>query len=110
VFTIGYEGNTSVVDGAMKRRHGSRSTTQLAELGLYKQALCSVIYDQTVASSGRPVSREAGRDDHGSTGELEKILEIYNRHQEHKLESVEDLKRLFGVFEVPEGVSKVLVV
>ena len=110
VFTIGYEGNTAVVDGAMKKRYGSRSTAQLAELGLYKQALCSAIYDRAAASSGRPDSLQGGKDDHESAGELEKVLEIYNRHQEHKLEFVEDLKRLFGVFEVPDGVGKVLVV
>jgi hypothetical protein len=110
VFTIGYEGNTAVVDGAMKRRHGSLSTGELAELGLYKQALCAAVYDEAAAAGGRASSRKSGGQERPTTEVLEEILEIYNRHQEHKLGSVEDLKRLFGVFEVPAGIGKVLVI
>lgn len=110
VFTIGYEGNTAVVDGAMKRRHGSLSAAELAGLGLYKQALCAAVYDEAAAVAGRPPSRKSGGEVRATAAVLEEILEIYNRHQEHKLGSVEDLKRLFGVFEVPEGVGKVLVI
>jgi hypothetical protein len=108
VFTIGYEGNTAVVDGTMKRRYGSLSTAELASLGLYKQALCAAVYD--AAAAGKQPARKSGGDGRPATAALEEILEIYNRHQEHKLSSVEDLKRLFGVFEVPEGIGKVLVI
>ena len=99
VFTIGYEGNTAVVDGTMKKRYGSLSTVELAEKQLYKQAVCSAVYEE--------VTRK-----HGNSGEiaLQRILEIYNRDTEGKIGSVEELKRTFGVYEIPEGVGKVMVI
>lgn len=98
VFTIGYEGNTAVVDGTMKKRYGSLSTVELAEKQLYKQAVCSAVYEE--------VTRK-----HGNSGEaLQRILEIYNRDAEGKIGSVGELKRTFGVYEVPEGVGKVMVI
>ncbi len=95
VCTIGFEGNTAVVDGSLKRRYGRLSTSRLAEAGLFKQAFCSAIYAQ-----------ENG----GGTGEPEAVLEAYNRQARTPVGSVEELKRLFGVFEVPKGVVRVLVV
>ena len=99
VFTIGYEGNTAVVDGTMKKRYRSLSTVEQAEKQLYKQAVCSAVYEE--------VTRK-----HGNSGEvaLQRILEIYNRDTEGKIGSVEELKRTFGVYEVPEGVGKVMVI
>ena len=95
-FTIGYEGNIAVVDGTLKKRYGSLSAEQLAEKQLYKQAICSAVYEQ---ASGK------------TKGEaLQKVLEIYNRNAEKKLDSVEVLKRTFGVQEVPEGIAKVTVI
>jgi hypothetical protein len=101
VFTIGYEGNTAVVDGTLKRRYSSLSSEQLAEKGMYKQALCSAVYELAgQAGKGRERGEEA----------LQRVLEIYNRSAARKVGSVEELKRIFGVFEVPEGVGKVTVV
>lgn len=99
VFTIGYEGDTAVVDGAMKKRYGSLSTVELAEKQLYKQAVCSAVYEE--------VTRKQG-----NSGEvaLRRVLEIYNSDTERKIGSVEELKRTFGVYEVPEGVGKVMVI
>jgi hypothetical protein len=91
VFTIGYDGGTAVVDGNLKRRFGSLNTGQLAEKGLFKQALCSAVYE----------SRQEA---------LEQVLESYNARTEHKLTGVEELKRMFGVFEVPQGITRVLVI
>jgi hypothetical protein len=91
VFTIGYDGNTAVVDGSLKRRFGPLSTVELAEQGLFKQALCSAVFE--------------GRED-----ALNQVLERYNQRTEHKLAHAEELKRMFGVFEVPQGISRVLVI
>jgi hypothetical protein len=99
VFTIGYEGNMAVVDGAMKKRYGTLSPEQLAEKQMYKQAVCFAVYEE-YSDSG---SGKGGRD-------LQRVLEIYNRNAEKKIGSVEELKRTFGVFEVPEGVAKVTVI
>ncbi|MBA7689094.1 hypothetical protein ES703_97589 [subsurface metagenome] len=93
-FTIGYEGNIAVVDGALKKRYASLSTLELAEAGLYKQALCSVIY---------ALEQE-------DPEQLEKILAIYNENSQVQLASAEELKRTFGVFEVPAGIGKVTVI
>jgi hypothetical protein len=88
VFTIGYDGGTAVVDGGLKRRFGSLSTGELAEKGLYKQALCSAVFE----------GQEEG---------LSRLMELYNERAEHKLAHVEELKRMFGVFEVPSGAVRV---
>ena len=95
-FTIGYEGNIAVVDGTLKKRYGSLTAEQLAEKQLYKQAICHAVYEQ---SSGK------------TTGEaLQPVLEIYNRNAAKKIDNVEDLKRTFGVQEVPEGIAKVTII
>ena len=91
VFTIGYDGGTAVVDGSLKRRFGPLPTVGLAEQGLFKQALCSAVFE--------------GREE-----ALGHVLEGYNARTEHKLAGVEELKRMFGVFEVPQGITRVLVV
>ena len=99
VFTIGYEGTTAVVDGSLKKKYGRYNTEALAQEGLFKQALCSAVYEL----SGKDAGAAAG-------GQLEKVLEIFNSRAEQKLGSVEELKRIFGVFEVPEGIARVLVI
>jgi len=91
VFCIGYEGSTAIVDGKLMRRHRSDTTRQLAEAGLFKQAICSALWNQ------RP-------------GELEDVLAIYNQKTATTARTVEELTRTFGTSGVPEGVKKVTVV
>jgi hypothetical protein len=95
-FTIGYEGNVAVVDGALKRRYGSLSAEQLAEKQLYKQAICSAVYEASSCQGGSET--------------LARVLEIYNSNAAKRIGSVEELKRTFGVHEVPEGIAKVTVI
>jgi len=89
LFTIGYQGDTAIVDAASKKKYAKLKTLELALKGLFKPAVCSAILNN---------SRE----------ELESIKKIYNEKNEEKIESVEALKRVFGVNEVPEGIEKVL--
>jgi hypothetical protein len=91
VFCIGFEGSTAIIDGRMLRRHGSHTTRQLAEAGLFKQAVCSAVFN-------------------GSPEELDEVLSLYNGRTQASIASVEELKRTFGVTGVPEGVKKVTVV
>jgi hypothetical protein len=91
VFCIGFEGSTAIVDGRLMRKHGARTTRQLAEAGLFKQAVCSAVFG-------------------GSAEELGEVLALYNKGIPTPLASVEELKRTFGVSSVPEGVKKVTVV
>jgi hypothetical protein len=87
------------VDGAMKKRYGSLSTVELAAKQLYKQAVCSAVWEEANQKPGNS-GAEA----------LQRALEIYNRDTERKIGSVEELKRTFGVYEVPEGIGKVMVI
>lgn len=91
VFCIGFEGSTAIIDGRLLRRHGGWSTRHLADEGLFKQAVCSAVFDN-------------------NPQELEEVLALYNRKIPIPLTSTEDLKRTFGVSAVPEGVKKVTVV
>jgi hypothetical protein len=91
VFCIGFEGSTAIVDGRLLRRFRSASTRQLAEAGLYKQAVCSAVFGS-------------------SDSELGEVLTIYNTRTASSIGTVEELKRTFGVSVVPEGVKKVTVV
>jgi hypothetical protein len=91
VFCIGFEGSTAIVDGRLLRRHGSRTTLQLAEEGLFKQAINSAMF--------------AGNDQ-----ELDAIFAVFNRKTSSPVRSIDELKRIFGVSGVPEGVKKVTVV
>ena len=91
IFCIGCEGSTAIIDGRMLRRHGSHTTRQLAEAGLFKQAVCSAVFN-------------------GSPAELDEVLSLYNARTEAPIASVDELKRTFGVAGVPEGVKKVTVV
>ena len=91
IFCIGFEGSTAIIDGRLLRRYGSRSTRELAEAGFFKQALSSAIFS-------------------GSPQELEEVLAIFNNGVRTPVGSVEELKRMFSVFGVPEGVKKVKLV
>jgi hypothetical protein len=95
-FTIGYEGNTAVVDGSLKKRYGSLSAEQLAEKKLYKQAISAAVYDESTGKGGDQT--------------LQRVLEIYNSNTAEKIDSVEDLQRIFGVYEVPPGIAKVTII
>ena len=89
IFTVGYQGNTAIVNAAAKKKFGRLSTEQLAEKGLFKAAICSALY--------------ASNDE-----ELEKVKQIYNERNETTINSIHNLKRIFGVSQVPEGIAKIL--
>jgi hypothetical protein len=88
VCTIGYQGDTAIVDGVAKRRYGKKSAEELLEQGLYRYAFCAALYDGTVDAVVPKMAESTG----------------------FGVDSVEGFKRLFGVFEVPERVTKVSVI
>ena len=88
IFTIGYEGQTAIVDGQAMKKYKNLSTLQLAENGLYKEAFCSALYGE-------------------NQEELGQVLDIYNKQSGSNYSSPEELKRLFGVFGIPEDIDKV---
>ena len=89
IFTIGYSGSSAIVDNSLKKKYGSLDSEALAKKGLFKAALCSVIF----------ANRES---------ELDKVLAIYNSKAEGAIRSPEELKRKFGVFEVPAEITRVI--
>lgn len=88
LFVIGYSGGTAIVDAAQRRRYGQLDTRALAQQGLFKAALSSAIHA-------------------GSAEEMESVLASYNSATTHPVASVEHLRRLFGVFDVPPGITRV---
>ena len=92
VFCLGYDGSSAIVDVRLQRRYGPLGPRELAEAGLFKQALCAALFD----------GDEAGRAE---------VLSLYNNARAvNPIGSVAELERLYGVSGVPEGVTKVTVI
>jgi len=91
IFTVGYQGETAIVNGELKLLYGKLSSIELAEKGFFKSAICSALYGK-------------------NADELEKIFDLYNSKIEKKLNTVDDLKKTFGVTDVPEEITKVSVI
>jgi hypothetical protein len=91
MFCVGFEGNTAIVDVSSKRANGRLSPRELAKKGLFKPAVAGAFYDKNDA-------------------ELAEVLAICNAKGEVKLDSVEALKRAFGVLESFENINRVMYV
>ncbi|MBN1798532.1 MAG: hypothetical protein JW822_08135 [Spirochaetales bacterium] len=89
IFTVGYQGDTAIVNANSKRKFSRLGTRELAEKGFFKAAICSALYA-------------------GSDEELEQVMKIYNEQNEKTIDSIHNLKRIFGVSHVPEGIEKIL--
>jgi hypothetical protein len=87
IFTIGYDGPAAVVDNQAKKRYGALSTRELAEKGLFRAAYSSAVYSK-------------------DPGELDTVVEIYNKTARASLTVNSPLDRLFGVF--PMEVKRVI--
>ena len=91
VFTIGFQGDAAVVDKRAQRRYGKLTTMELAGEGLFRAAFCSAIYsgdDREMNEFVRYFADKTGMDDL----------------------SADRLKRLFGVYTVPNEVKKIIAV
>ncbi len=91
VFCIGFDGAAAIVDGRLQRRYGNLSALELAEAGLYRQAICAALFDDDRAA-------------------LEGVLAAYNRTAAKPIGTVEELERVYGVTGVPEGVVRVTII
>jgi hypothetical protein len=92
IFTIGYQGNTAVVDGRAKKQYGSLSTRDLAEKGFYKAAFSSALYS-------------------GDEKEVDEFLAVYNSASVGGPRYTKTgLGRLFGVYGVPEGINRIKII
>lgn len=89
VFCVGYQGDSALVDSRAKKKYRKFSTKQLLEEGLFRAAFSSAVYDRNEA-------------------EMTMVIEVYNAASGANLQEPEDMKRLLGIFSVPEDISKVL--
>jgi hypothetical protein len=87
-FTIGFTGETAIVDKRARARYSGMNVKQLMEEGLYKAALCSALFDD-------------------SKEDQDYVLGEFRRVSGQSLSSVEDLKKIFGVMTVPEHIRAV---
>ncbi len=88
MFTIGYDGDTAIIDGKARKRYGKLTTEELAGAGLFKPAFCSALFS-------------------GNESEIQLVIDAYSRGEGSSYTSEDDLKRLFGVYEVRQDITKV---
>lgn len=92
VWTVGYQGNTAIVNRRMKSSVTTLSPRELLEQGHLKPAVCAAIWD----SRTDPAALDAFVADFVRTTGLSLGLE--------------DIKRLVGVYAIPEGKLQTLAV
>ena len=88
VFTIGYDGDTAIIDGKARKKYRKYNVTELAEVGMYRAAFCAALFD-------------------GDRDVMQKVLAAYNKGEGTKYNSTDDLKRMFGVYDVRNDITKV---
>ena len=86
-FISGYHGNSAIVDKGALKLNSSLSSRQLADKGLFKSAFCDALYDNDEDA-------------------MMYILKLYNDKSGSGYHSIEQLKLLFGVYSVPEEITK----
>ncbi|MBN1646790.1 MAG: hypothetical protein JW874_02040 [Spirochaetales bacterium] len=91
IFTIGYQGDTAIVDGKNRRQYGRMSAGELAGKGMYKPALCSALYDQ-------------------NEEEQKMVLDLYNEKTGAAYPSVQELMKVFGIFTLTEQITRVKII
>lgn len=88
VATIGFQGNTAYVDSKVRKRYGKLTGSELLDRGLYRTAFCAALYDDDSAT-------------------VERLLEHFRAGKDGEHTSIRDLKKMFGVDAVPDGVAHV---
>jgi len=88
IWTVGFQGDTAVVDKRARRKFGNLSADALVEKGFFRAAFCAALYDEDESA-------------------IQRLIERYNAEHDASYRSADELRRLFGVDAVPENVSKV---
>lgn len=88
VCTIGYQGDTAIVDGDARKKYGKMRAEELLAEGLYRSAFCAALYDD----------------------EIESFLPTFREVTGMAIDSAEMLHRMYGVFGTPDAITKVAVV
>ncbi len=90
MFTIGFSGNTAIVDGAAMKKYGKLSVQELITEGLFRPALAAALF-----------SRDSEA--------LSAVVRAYNEAAGTHYETYEQLLRVFGLEPAPENLEKVKV-
>jgi hypothetical protein len=90
-FAIGFQGDTAIVDKRAMRQHGKLTTMGLAESGLYRAAFCSALFS-------------------GDSGEMDEFIRVFAAKASGGPDrpTADGLKRLFGVYTVPDEIKRVV--
>lgn len=88
ISTIGYDGNSAIVDGKVRSRYGSMSSKELTDAGMFREAAAAALYDK-------------------NEEEISYVVQEYNKKSGASYSEAQ-LERLFGI-SVPEQINKVLV-
>lgn len=88
VFAIGFQGNAAIVDRRSRAKYGKLSSAELAREGLFKPAFCSALYS-------------------GDEEEMTEFLGIYGQAHGTEPPTVDQLKRVYGVYSDPESITRV---
>ena len=89
MFTIGYQGDSALVDRANLEKYGNMEESELLAAGLYKPAFSRALYKE---------------DQEG----MERVLSSYNSKTPQKYKNLEEIKKAFGVFSVPQNITKTI--
>ena len=86
IFLLGFDGHRALIDKYLVRKYGRKTTVELAELGFYKAAFCSALFNN-------------------SEKEQEELLRWFRDHNLFTTYDFSGLKKLFGISEVPLNVT-----
>lgn len=87
IFSIGFQGDTAIVDGKALREHKGWSARQLLDAGLYRAAFCAALYD------GEQKGQQA-------------VATAYAAKAGVAEPTIAYMKKLLGVYGVPEAVNR----
>lgn len=87
IFTIGYKGDTAIVDASAQNDNKKPSSGSLLKKGLYRAAFCAALFDE-------------------STDDQEAVAYALGQKTGREYSS-DSLKRLFGVYQIPDWVKRV---
>lgn len=91
VFTIGFLGDAALVDKRAMRLYSKLGTMELARKGLSRAAFCSALHS-------------------ADEREMAEFVEFFGRQAGVEGLTADRLKRLFGIYTVPEDVTRTIVV
>ncbi len=88
MFTVGYNGLEAIVNKQTEQTGANLSVNELIDNGFYKPALCNALQN-------------------GDKDGIQYLIDTYNKVSGSTYHSEIQMMRLFGVFSVPDKVSKV---